>query len=549
MNHHNFCLDGHIDLGDFSQIGRLYEKGTIAYKFYAKGNLPQDWEIENDIENILNTYEKFIEEHPDGIARIENPQQTNQFLTSPKTKVVEDETKIIDEVSKILKQVNYQKVEKKFHVLDPPKMQRVRDIISAVESKWKLPNFQRYFDWEPEDVREFIDSVFNDFYVGSFLLWEKAANTEPDLELINIDGVRESIKDPTAIILDGQQRITSLYWAIKGPRIDSKPRKVPEKYFYIDFRSFFSMATNGDSNSEKSDLVACLDEKFDKEDTYKKLLFPLYELEHYQSWINHVEDYLFRNQEQVGLSFDQIRSIRIVMTDRLSHVWDGFEIPCVFLPASIRLNQVAKIFEQLNTKGKVLGIFDLLMARLLKYHVHLRTYWDDCQKEYPNTISRYSKKYEKIPVYLVQSMSLYLDKSARSAAREDILDIYDRLFKNNSLSFKKYWDEMSTQMDWAINNLENQVSGYGVKDEKEVPSITTVTMSTSLHKQIEERPDKGQCYEKMDIWYWSSIFTNAYSGAVDTTMSAHYKELLLWFDDENQIPNVVVEARREIENL
>lgn len=225
LNHHNFCLDGHIDLGDFSQIGRLYEKGTIAYKFYAKGNLPQDWEIENDIENILNTYEKFIEEHPDGIARIENPQQTNQFLTSPKTKVVEDETKIIDEVSKILKQVNYQKVEKKFHVLDPPKMQRVRDIISAVESKWKLPNFQRYFDWEPEDVREFIDSVFNDFYVGSFLLWEKAANTEPDLELINIDGVRESIKDPTAIILDGQQRITSLYWAIKGPRIDSKPSK------------------------------------------------------------------------------------------------------------------------------------------------------------------------------------------------------------------------------------------------------------------------------------------------------------------------------------
>lgn len=552
---HGFSIDDSINLGDMNIGGKAYEKATIAYKFYPTNRIPSDWEIENDLDNILSTYENYVDtpqrqisqtqfDIPQAVQVEEQSNVERERITS-----VDTSEKILEEVSKTLKMINYQKAEKKFHILDPPKMQRVRDIIASVENKWQLPNFQRYFDWEPEDVREFLESVFNDYYVGSFLLWEKAAHTEPDLELINIDGVRETIKDPSAIILDGQQRITSLYWAIRGPRVDSKPRKVPPKYFYIDFKSFFAMAGADVLPADKSDLVSCLDEKYNREETIQRLLFPLYELEDYQSWINMAEDFLDSHQSQMGLSHEKIRAIRIIMNDRLRHIWDGYEIPCVFLPASIKLGQVAKIFEQLNTKGKVLGIFDLLMARLLKYHVHLRSYWDECLTRYPNTIGRYSKKYGKIPVYLVQSISLYLDKSARSASRDDILDIHERLFRDNSYSFSKYWNDLAFHMDWAINNVENQVAGFGVKDEKEAPSVTMITMSTALHKEIEERSDKANCYSKMDMWYWASVFTNAYSGAVDSTMSSHYKELMAWFDDEKKTASVVEQARRQIDFL
>jgi hypothetical protein len=446
-----------------------------------------------------------------------------------------------------VKLVDFVKAKYEFHSLKPPEMKKVKDIISYAENDWRLPNFQRYFDWNKEDVKAFVEPVFNDYYVGSFLLWEKKKDTEPDLELINIDGVTKSIEDPTSIILDGQQRITSLYWAIKGPIVGSKPEKVPNVFFYINFKSLFANLEDKRAEKEKGEVVECLNTKYGREETFRKMLFPLCELENYPDWIDGFEDYLCTKKDQI--SDDEIRSMRRIMEKRLRHMWEGFEIPCVFLPASMKLKQVADIFERLNTRGKILGIFDLLMARLLKYGIPLRKYWNKCRESYADTIKRYYRKSEKMPVYIIQAMSLYYDKSAHSCRREDILDIYDRIYKDSPFSFKDHWDEFAGYVDRAIKMVENPVSGYGVRDQNEVPFIPMVPIIAALLKETDSRPDKYRCFEKMDIWYWASIFSNAYSSAVDSTLSSHYRDLISWFNDESQIPSVVKDARREIDSM
>ena len=89
------------------------------------------------------------------------------------------------------------------HSLGDPQRIKINQIISqASKTKWVLPHFQRYFDWDKINVKEFWESIFNDYYVGSFLLWETDRN--PELGIQPILGVVKNDDDlkPESIIFD-----------------------------------------------------------------------------------------------------------------------------------------------------------------------------------------------------------------------------------------------------------------------------------------------------------------------------------------------------------
>ena len=81
---------------------------------------------------------------------------------------------------------------------------RNKDILASSEKSWVLPNFQRYYDWDKEDVRAFLESIFKDYFVGSLLLWD--VKGDAPVETFPILGVASNIEKPDAIILDGQQK-------------------------------------------------------------------------------------------------------------------------------------------------------------------------------------------------------------------------------------------------------------------------------------------------------------------------------------------------------
>jgi uncharacterized protein with ParB-like and HNH nuclease domain len=79
--------------------------------------------------------------------------------------------------------------------------------------------------------------------VGSLLFWDIAK--EPQLDIIPIKDVdiRKDELDPSLIILDGQQRITSLYYAVKAPNFALDKSRAP-LYFYINFSKFLKNNCN-----------------------------------------------------------------------------------------------------------------------------------------------------------------------------------------------------------------------------------------------------------------------------------------------------------------
>lgn len=441
------------------------------------------------------------------------------------------------DIKKILEQIN---IEKRFdftpHSLGDPQRIRINQILNlSSKARWVLPHFQRYFDWNRNTVKEFWESIFNDYYVGSFLLWGTDKN--PELGIQPILGVTKSEDDikPDSIILDGQQRITSLHYAVKAPRFALRGSKIPV-YFYINFNHFFN-------KNSKDGVIEVHPQKISKEDSFKLMLFPLYELDKYSEWVDEFEDFMLSQTED----HDKVRKIRRIVDKKLRHIWDGFEIPYIALPESMELFQVIDIFENINTKGKLLSVFDLLIARLYKYNLELKKMWDATLKDYPN-ISRYSKTISKTPIYILQAISLIYEKNS-SAKRADILDVFSNVYEKTERSFEEDWDDISEYMDKAIEKLENMRDGFGVKDEKELPFAPMIPVLTALLKIIDEKDKKAECYKKLNKWYWSAIFTNAYSSAADSQMTQDFKEVRKWFDDDKAVPKTIIQMSRGIPNL
>jgi hypothetical protein len=502
---------------------------------------------------------RFIEEYPENINKIHkfiNELNIEEFKdlgtfdlfcywydyirqTEPTGELEEEETESIEkeitdiDFNEFLSAVNL-KDKKKFdlHHLPNPDRIRVRDIIqNCSKAKWKIPNFQRYFDWSENDIRSLLESMFKDYYVGAFLLWDKNKDeplrTEPILGAFS-----HQQTDPESIILDGQQRITSLYYAIQSPNVETNKIKNPV-YFYIDFNSFFI------PESKNQKFVTVNRRKFTDEECFKKLLFPFYELTNYEDWLYKFEEFV----ENMSIeNKDKLRQIRRIMQTRLNHFFDGFEIPYITLPGSMTIGQVADIFEQINTKGKPLNVFDLLNAKLSTFTIELKTLWEDSIKN--NSKIKEYKSLDKLPIYILQAISLK-NHYSHACGKDDLLTIYENVFETSEISFDDEWEEMSGYVNDALLMIENLRDGFGVKNRKNLPYAPTIPIVAALLREISEQANPVECNKKLDNWYWSVVFGMAFSGGVDSQLTKDFTEMLEWFKDDEKIPSIVTKIRNE----
>ena len=105
---------------------------------------------------------------------------------------------------------------------------RIIDIIRGINKDYYLPAIQREFVWELARIEKLFDSIMGDFPIGSLLFWKvKEENKNdwavyefirsfdqenPHNKLADLRGINRDIY----LVLDGQQRLTSLYLGLKG---------------------------------------------------------------------------------------------------------------------------------------------------------------------------------------------------------------------------------------------------------------------------------------------------------------------------------------------
>ena len=225
----------------------------------------------------------------------------------------------------------------------------------------------------------------------------------------------------------------------------------------------------------------------------------------------------------------------------------GLRYPTLFFQRQWTSSHVADIFEKINSTGKPLSTFDLLIARLMKYRIELKNLWDKACDDYQN-IKRYSTENEKTRMAIFQTMSLLYHPIA-SCKRKDILNIYDALSITDRSQFESYWNTCVITLSEAISRLENMRDGFGVRSEKDLPFMPALPVLAALLVRIDATENQADAYRKIHQWYWSACITGAYSQGADSQMTSDFREVTRWFDDERSIPKVVLEARNQLNSI
>ena len=201
----------------------------------------------------------------------------------------------------------------------------------------------------------------------------------------------------------------------------------------------------------------------------------------------------------------------------------NYDIHIVNLPIGTDLNKIVETFERINRTGEPLSIFELLTARLYKYKIKLRDLLEESKKKHSaiNVIH---------PESILKVIALIRGKEPK---RRNILELEPK-------NFEEDWKNACNSLENAYKRILDIKNGYGVLDFKKwVPySTMIVPLAAMIHYVKKEKLENKSVYEKIDKWYWVSVFFNRYDQAVDTTSSDDFKAVKEWILN-NKIPEFI----------
>lgn len=369
------------------------------------------------------------------------------------------------------------------------------------ERKLALPDFQRDFVWEPKAVVSLLGSLAENYPAGSLLFLKTAEDYLFDERGVEgapeLDGVR-----PDELILDGQQRLTSLYGALYGVHSHRFFLKVGE---LIENKPFEEcLLFHPKKHQCGLDQLSL---------QIKTLTFPLDQLlpdNGYLGWVNEVfkvkarEDIDSALALQTTLQSDAMRAISPV---------SDYAFPVVTLPSTTTPDAVCRIFSTINSTGVRLTVFDLLAAKVWANEVRLRTWWLEARNEHAVLDEFLSGDGYAI----LQTIAIRAGKRCTQAA---ILSL-------SAEDFETHWASVVDDFAQALGFLRREC---GVASPKYLPAGPALVSLASTWDLVSaaKGPKRGEMRDKLKRWFWCASFGSRYDQGANSKIVRDAKDLRIW---------------------
>ncbi len=433
------------------------------------------------------------------------------------------------------------------------------------EGHYVIPDFQREFEWEPKDILELMRSLFLDYYVGSLLLWKGRQDTFASLACQPLDGFQGNGQNNRQhIVLDGQQRLSAMYYAFMAPPINAPKRKVRYLYFIrIDKfvndepdEAFIYNWTRWGVN-----LLA------NREAQFAQRTFPLAAISDswaLPSWFADYEAFWVRQRDEAdaaGQHDEREEAQRAIDQGKefvayLRELLEDYQIAYIELDQDLEIDKICDTFTRINTRGIRLDVFDLMNALLRPKDVRLKDMWREVAPDLEFIRS------DNANVYVLQVMSLlvqeycspkyiyYLLPGAKRRFRAADGSLTDHVLISDGDDFTQRWSESVEIIKSAVARLSNP-QDFGAISPRFLPYVSIVpAFSAALHAAAAAPPaDRLAANLKVRDWYWASVFTNRYSGSVESTAARDVLDVKQWIQDEDAKPDVINEFSQWLATL
>jgi hypothetical protein len=364
----------------------------------------------------------------------------------------------------------------------------IRKLIDRISSgDIRVPAFQRDYVWEPDQVSFLLDSIYKEFPIGTVILW-KTDNRLSSEKRLGFFDLPEPQKDyPVNYVLDGQQRLTSLFSVFQN---ELKP--VSEEWVDI----YFDM--NAQENIQESLFLALDDSEVDT-----KRHFPIKTL---------FDTVAYRK------ATDNLTDEMKIRIDNLQEKFKTYLVPNETFETDDR-NKVAIVFERINRAGTELNIFELLSAWS----------WSD---EF-DLVEKFEMLQEKIVDHGFEDFCDDKDLQLKTCAGiisgkttpKSIMDL-----KGDEI--RDRFDEIERGILGALDFLKREAN---VKHYKLIPFPALLVplsayFATNKVEGISYTPKQKAVILK---WFWRSLFNRRYTSDVNERQAADIVSMLGLKKDEN----------------
>lgn len=450
------------------------------------------------------------------------------------------------------------------NVQKPEKIHLGKLIKEIGKGRFVIPDFQREFDWEPWDVRELIKSIFMDYYIGTLLLWEGNKENYKKLSCTSIYAFKEA-EYPEYIVLDGQQRLTALHYALYQPDENFRKRKSPI-YFFIRLKELVN------ENYEEAffyygktkyytDLIA------DRNIQYEEHIFPLgimkdgsWEIE---NWLKGYKNYWEQKaesseNEDEKLEYKSFQDNSLKLKDLFEDLLDNYQISYISLDKELELNKVCDIFTHINSKGKPLDTFDLLNSITRKEDIYLKDMYREASNLLEdNTYPGFEVKSYILMIFSILEQNYCSPKYLYYLVPNEVKKIKTEDGKNKEIilindkeTFVKKWNNAVNYLDKGLKSLKNPRDfGAISKNFLPYPSIIPALSAIKAYVDTSGLKSKVDIHAKIRKWYWASIFLTRYSSSVESTSTKDFMELKKWFANDDMEPDFILDFEANYKSL
>ena len=438
----------------------------------------------------------------------------------------------------------------------------------------QLPEFQRGWVWKNEQIKELIASVIRQYPIGAVMLLE--AGGEVRFQTRPVEGLhfQGQTPDPELLILDGQQRLTSMFQATlmgAAAKTENERKQKVERWYYLDMNRLLN---NPDLLEE-----AVIDVPADRirpdvagrkgldlstsELEYELQLFPLSRIYEASSWqTGYVKHW--KETEQFSEAFE----VYTAFQDKVIAPFCEYQLPVITLAKSSRREAVCQVFEKVNTGGVKLNAFELVTASYAADGFDLRADWygrkaRDGDEAIEGRYQRFLTGREHGKTDGVQR----LGKILKAVRETDFLQCVALLStrqrreldqQNSQLPIEK-WTGISckraTILDLPLSEYRQWADqaelGFfragrfliqqGYYRSKDLPYVTQLVPLAAILSSLGDDYNAAATTQKVEQWYWCGVLGELYGGAIETRFGKDLPEVINWIEGKG-VPSTVYDA-------
>lgn len=381
----------------------------------------------------------------------------------------------------------------------------LRNLVDDIEmGRIGLPDIQRPFVWPDSKVRDLFDSLHRGFPVGHLLFWKNGSATE------RVIGHNKKRKHPELVVVDGQQRLTSLYAILKGAPITDKNWN--EKRIRIAFNPMTG-------KFEVANVAISKDKSW----------IPDISVVFADSSYTVIRNYLDANSlvRQVDAGMER----RIEKNIERLHRLETFNFTALELNADAQEDVIAEVFVRINSKGQNLKQADFVLTLM-------SVFWEDGRKNL-EAFCRDAKQPSANPATSPYNHIIRPDPSqllrpsvALAFRRASIRHVYS-ILRGKNLATRVFSEEMRDQQFERLERAQAQTLNLrhwhdflscirmaGYRTRKMIWSDTNLLFSYTLYLigRTEYAVDEMVLRRTIAQWFFMSAMTRRFSASSETVM-------------------------------